>query len=79
MKITIDLRSAFVGLVAGVVLMFTLGATIGSNVGSGQVYQVAGTHAHAVIVNTATGQAWSAYMNPNGGTTDADFKAPKLR
>jgi hypothetical protein len=27
MKITIDLRSALIGLVAGVVLMFTLGAT----------------------------------------------------
>ena len=31
MKITIDLRSALVGLVVGVVLMFTLGAT-GDNV-----------------------------------------------
>lgn len=35
MKITIDLRSALVGLVAGTVLMFTLGAT-GGNITAAQ-------------------------------------------
>jgi len=79
MKITIDLRTALVGLVAGVILMFTLGAAGNNGIDGNPRYQVAGTHSHAVIVNTATGQAWSAYMNPNGGVTDADFKGAKLR
>ena len=79
MKITIDLRSALIGLVAGVLLMFTLGAAGNSGIDGNPRYQVAGTHSHAVIVNTATGQAWSAFMSPNSGPTDPDFKAAKLR
>ena len=66
MKITIDLRSALVGLIAGVVLMFTLGASIGS-VGTGGQYQVAGTATHAVIINTQTGQAWTALLSSQSG------------
>src|SRR5688500_20389156 len=77
MKITIDLRSAMIGLIAGVVLMFTLGASIGSNVGTGAQYQVAGTATHAVILNTQTGQAWTALLSSQ--SMDAGFREPKHR
>ena len=78
MKITIDLRSALVGLVAGVLLMFMLGAGGNNGIDGNPRYQVEGTHSHAVILNTATGQAWTAYLSANT-TTDPDFKAAKLR
>ena len=79
MKITIDLRSAFIGLVAGVLLILTLGAVSPGRPSSGAQYEVAGTHSHAVIINTQTGQAWTAFLPPGSGHTDGDFKAPKLR
>lgn len=78
MKITIDLRSALIGLLTGVVVMLTLGAAGGGAVSS-QRYQVAGTHSHAVIVNTETGQAWTAFLAPGSGKTDPDFQSTKLR
>jgi hypothetical protein len=66
-----------VGLIAGVVLMFTLGASIGSGVVTGGQYQVAGTATHAVIINTQTGQAWTASLSSQ--SVDAAFSGPKQR
>ena len=77
LKITIDLRSALIGLFAGVVLMFTIGASIGSGIAPTQRYQVAGTHSHAVIVNTETGQAWNAHLPEHGGGPSGAFLKPK--
>ena len=76
-KNTIDLRSALVGLIAGVVLMFTLGASIGTGVVTSGQYQVAGTATQAVIINTQTGQAWTAFLSSQ--SMDAGFREPKLR
>jgi hypothetical protein len=81
MKITIDLRSAVIGLVLGVVLMFTLGATIEGPTGrptspTGR-YQATGTSFHAVIIDTTTGEAWTAHLPEHGGGAHARFTAPK--
>ena len=76
MKITIDLRSALVGLVAGVVLMFTLGAAGAAPTGSGR-YQVSTGADHGLLVDTATGQVWSARLNEARFNTDAVFKQAK--
>lgn len=80
MKITLDLRSVLIGLIAGVLLVFTMGASIGSGSDApGPRYQVAGTDGHAVIVNTGTGQAWTAFLPSGSGTTDADFRKEKSK
>ena len=71
----LDLKSALLGLIAGVVIMVALGAA--PSIGPVGRYQVAGTASHAIIVDTQTGKAWTAFFQQHGGNTDADFKAPK--
>jgi hypothetical protein len=76
MKIQIDLKSTLLGLVMGVGIMFTVGAsTAPKEVGT---YQVAGGQLGAVIIDTKTGQAWgytpsSAIQN----RIDGNFWDPK--
>jgi hypothetical protein len=77
MKITIDLRSAAIGLVAGVVLMFTLGASSESAENRSPRFQVAGTSFHAVIIDTTNGEAWTAHLPEHGGTPIGPFMSPK--
>jgi hypothetical protein len=77
MKTNLDLRSALFGLIAGVLLMFTLGATQ-NLIGPTERFQVAGTASHGLVIDTTTGQVWSSYLPQNGGKTDAGFFAPKL-
>ena len=69
MKITIDLRSALVGLVAGIVVTLTLGAATALPSASGRYAIAAGGAQGGYLVDSSTGQVWSA--------TDAEFKKPK--
>ena len=71
-----DTKSALLGLAAGVLLTFALGAAAS---GGGQIgrFQVAGTASQAVIIDTATGKAWTAFLSQNAGQTDPEFKVPK--
>ena len=67
MKIKIDLKSALFGLLAGVVVMFCIGAATPSNpVGK---YQVVGAPGRSgglfVLIDTQTGQAWGADADKN--------------
>jgi len=59
MKINIDLKSAFLGLIAGAGILFTLGADKSSS--EPGRYQVSTGQGMAVIVDTSTGQAWGYY------------------
>lgn len=68
MKITIDLRSALLGLIAGIVVTLTLGAATALPSASGRYAIAAGAHG-GYLVDTSTGQVWYA--------TDSDFKKPK--
>ena len=62
MKITIDLRSALIGLVAGVPVMFTLGATGDNNTPDQMEYSVVhgnvpnGTFQH--VLSRAANEGW---------------------
>jgi hypothetical protein len=59
MKINIDLKSAFLGLIAGAGILFTLGADKSSN--EAGRYQVSTGQNMSVIIDTQTGQAWGYY------------------
>lgn len=56
----IDLKSAVVGLLVGVVAVFAMGAgEPGSTIGK---YQIAGGSGFFVIVDTETGKSWAANL-----------------
>ncbi len=76
MNTTIDIKSALLGLGAGVLI--TLGVAAASSPGTVGRYQVAGTGNHGLVVDTATGRVWSAYFPSNEGKTDPDFFQPKI-
>jgi hypothetical protein len=67
----IDIKSALIGLLLGILATVTIAAT--SSSGQTGRFQVAGTGSHAVIVDTSTGQAWSTFLSSGGGRTDALF------
>lgn len=76
MKNKIDIQSALVGLVTGILAMAVMGAvTIPKQTGR---YQIAGTGNHGLVLDTITGQVWSHYFPSNGGSTGADFFQPKF-
>ena len=75
MNTKIDIKSALSGLSVGVLVM--VGIAAASSPGPVGRYQVAGVAAHAVIVDTATGQAWSTFLSSSGGRADPDFYQPK--
>jgi hypothetical protein len=76
MNTKIDIKSAMLGLAFGVLATLALAAA--SSPGPVGRYQIAGTGAHGLIVDTATGQAWSAYLPMTEGSTDPDFRQPKI-
>jgi hypothetical protein len=75
MNTKIDIKSALIGLGVGVVVM--LGVAAASSPGPVGRYQVTGAAAHAIIIDTATGQAWSTFLSSSGGRADPDFYQPK--
>jgi hypothetical protein len=72
----LDTRSALLGLGAGILVTVALGAALPTTT-PGR-FQVAGTGNQAVIVDTATGQAWTAHYDSSSGKTDGEFYLPKL-
>lgn len=75
MNNTLDTKSALIGLLLGILAAVTIAAS--SSAGNAGRYQVAGTGSHAVIIDTATGQAWSTFLSSAGGRTDGNFYQPK--
>ena len=76
MKSKIDIKSALFGLALGVVATFAVAASTPS--GTVGRYQIAGTANHGLVLDTVTGQVWSAFFLPNQGTTDPGYFQPKL-
>jgi hypothetical protein len=75
MKTKIHPQSALVGLLTGVLVTVAIGAGVTSD-RFGR-YHVAGTDTHAVIIDTATGQAWATYFAPGTGRSPEFFEPKK--
>jgi hypothetical protein len=76
MNTRIDIKSALLGLLLGVLATVALGAASAPRqVGR---YQVAGTSNFGLVLDTATGQVWRMFFSSNGGGTDGEaFFQPK--
>lgn len=72
MKLPIDIKSALLGLCLGVVAMLAIGASSPASTTPGR-YQLGGTASHGLVIDTATGRVWSAYLPQMSGKTDGDF------
>lgn len=75
MNIKIDLKSAFLGLVLGVIATAAIGAA--SSAGQVGRYQIGGTSNQGLVIDTVTGRIWSAYFGSSVGTADKSFFQPK--
>jgi hypothetical protein len=80
MKTTVDLKSVALGLLAGIIVMFAIGAgtSPGDADGIGRYQVSAGTGGCAVMVDTKTGQAWAFQpLNTAQWKNDANFWGAK--
>jgi hypothetical protein len=75
MKIQIDIKSALVGLVFGVVVVLCVAAASPS--GAVGRYQIAASHEQGMVLDTVTGKVWSYFFVPGSGRTDKSFFEPK--
>ncbi len=76
MKTKIDIKSAMLGLGAGVIVTLTVAAASSSGTPVGR-YQIVGTAqqgggSECFIIDTAYGKVWKGCVGPNCGT-DMDF------
>jgi hypothetical protein len=77
MKTTIDIKSALIGLLLGVLAAVAVAAA--TSAGQTGRYQVAGTGNHGMVLDTATGRVWTMFFSSSGGRTDGEsFYQPKL-
>jgi hypothetical protein len=73
----IDLKSVLMGTIIGIAVTVAIGATTNSQP-FGR-FQVGCTGNHAIILDTATGQAWTGFFSSSGGRSDGErFFTPKL-
>jgi hypothetical protein len=77
MKTNIDIKSALIGLFAGIAAMLAVGAS-SSSPAIGR-YQVGGTASQALVIDTITGRVWTQFTPSGSGASDHDFAAPKLQ
>ena len=73
----IEIKSALIGVAVGVVATLAIGASSPRATTVGR-YQIGGTASHGLIIDSATGQAWSAYLPQQSGKTDGDFWTSKV-
>jgi hypothetical protein len=78
MNTKMDLKSALAGLGLGFLGALAIGAASPAPPIPIGRYQVAGTGDHGLILDTATGQAWRAFLSAAQGITDGDFFTPKV-
>jgi hypothetical protein len=77
MNTKIDIKSALIGLLLGVLASVAIAAA--SSSGQAGRYQVAGTGNQGLVLDTATGQVWTMFFSSSGGRTDGDaFYQPKV-
>ncbi len=75
MNIKIDIKSAMVGLVLGMLVMLIIGAAAPpASVGR---YQISGTSGHGMVLDTATGEVWTKHLPVDRGGVDVNFSNPK--
>lgn len=77
MKTQIDIKSALIGLFAGIAAVLAIGASSSTPHPLGR-YQIGGTASHAFVIDTATGQVWSKFTPQQSGETSGEFAKPKL-
>jgi hypothetical protein len=77
MKTKIDIKSALIGLLLGIVTTFVIGAaSSATTIGR---FQVSGTGNFGLVLDTATGQVWNMYFDSTGGRHDGEaFFRPKI-
>lgn len=72
----IDVKSALLGLSLGILATVAVAASSSPRpVGR---YQIGGTGEHGLVIDTATGRVWSAFLPTGGGSTDGDFFTAKF-
>jgi len=78
----IDIKSAVIGLAAGILVTVGVGATTPPILRVGRYQIVSNANnggqggSHALIVDTVTGKVWVGYV-PSSGKSDDDFLQPK--
>ena len=77
MKTTIDIKSALIGLTLGIVVTVCVAAASKSHGPVGR-YQVTASHAHGLVVDTATGKVWTYFLGTSSGGVNQSFYEPKL-
>jgi hypothetical protein len=75
MNHSIDTKSALIGLCVGITAMLALGASSPTTRPVGR-YQIGGTATHGLVIDTATGQVWTQYLQPDC-IRDSSFHGPK--
>ena len=77
MKTQINLKSAFYGLVVGILATLAIGAETNSN--EAGRYQIATEGNVAFVIDTKTGKVWEkGWQGLTGFNSDADFSEIKL-
>lgn len=76
MNTKIDIKSALIGLGAGVLITLAIAAA-SSPTAVGR-FQIAGTGNQGLVLDTVTGQVWCGYFSSTSGRTDGDFFQPKI-
>jgi hypothetical protein len=72
----LDLKSALVGLGAGILLTLCVGAATRMPAGPVGRYQVTMSEARGLVIDTMTGQVWASLLSRNA-RSDEDFFKPK--
>jgi hypothetical protein len=76
MNTKIDIKSALIGLLLGIVATVAIAAA--SSPGQVGRYQISGTANFGLVVDTATGQVWTMFFSSSGGKHDGEvFYQPK--
>ena len=65
MNTKIDVKSALIGLLLGVLVTVAIAAA--SSPSQAGRYQVAGTGSYGLVLDTVTGQVWSMFFSSSGG------------
>jgi len=81
-KIELDLKSLVIGAAAAAVVVAGSGATGSPGTAGRFAVKAAGTEGKVVVVDTLTGQCWTALINGNGQAVGAigsvSFLTPKV-
>jgi hypothetical protein len=78
LKHRFDMRSLGIGLVLAVAYAVLAGAAGNGAPQTGR-FAIGTNEGHMFVLDSATGQVWEKYTAPNGGNTDSDFSAPKIK